>query len=305
MNSVTTKQLYGKAIRAACLGVFVNLALGVIKLVGGLLANSFALISDAINSMGDAVTSVVVVAALFIAQRPADDEHPYGHTRAEAIAATNVALLIMLSALYIGWEAIQRLFSWHEIPPLWTLAIAGGNVILKEGLYWYKMRVAKETGSAALVANAWDHRSDALCSLAVLTGLALVRWGGEDFLWADEVAALVVVLAILWSSLELFRNSASELMDVQANEELVKEIRGIAEAVPAVCAVEKLWVRKTGLEYLVDIHIEVDQNLTVAEGHAIGHRVKDALVERIAPIRDVLVHLEPYPHTDYVENSSA
>jgi len=295
VTSNSSASLYRTATRATLLGLAVNLALGVVKLIGGLAGNSFALLSDAVNSLGDSLTSIVVLFALRVAQRPADDEHPYGHTRAEAIAATNVAVVIILSALMIGWEAVRRLGSVHAAPPVWTLWIAGANVLIKETLYRYKVRVGRRVGSSAVIANAWDHRSDALCSSAVLVGLAIVRWGGPDLVWADEAAALVVVGAIIWTGVQLFRNSASELMDPQAAPGLVADVRRVAEQVPGVCAVEKLWVRKTGLEYLTDIHIEVDERLSVAEGHRISHCVKDRLLESFPALRDVLVHLEPYP----------
>jgi cation diffusion facilitator family transporter len=275
----------------------VNLLLSVVKLVGGIMGNSFALLADAVNSIGDVITTVVVLFALRIAQRPADAEHPYGHTRAEGIAASNVALLVIISALAVGWEATQRITLDHDIPPVWTLWIAGANIIIKEGLYQYKVRIGKQTGSSAIIANAWDHRSDALCSLAVLIGLSTIRFGGPQFIWADEAASLVVVAAIVWSGVQLFRSSASELMDVQADPEFVGRIRVAALAVAGVEEVETLWVRKSGLEFFADIHIEVDQHLTVAEGHRIGHQVKDRLLAEFPNLRDVLVHLEPFPHT--------
>ncbi len=287
------KSLYRDVTRAALLGLAVNLVLGAAKLVGGLVSSSYALVADAINSLGDVLTSVVVLVALRVAQRPPDAEHPYGHSRAEAIAASNVALLITLSALFIGWEAIGRLSAVHVVPPAWTLWIAGANVIIKEALYRYKARVGERTGSQAIIANAWDHRSDALCSLAVLVGLSVVRWGGRNYVWADEAAALFVVVAIVASGVALFRRSASELMDVQAAGGLVRDVRNTAMSVPGVKDVETLWVRKSGLEYFADIHIEVDPQLTVAAGHSIGHRVKDRLLEKFSALRDVLVHLEP------------
>lgn len=293
----TTTSLYREVTRAAWLGLVVNLLLGIVKLFAGIIGHSFALIADAVNSIGDVVTTVVVLFALRVAQLPADDEHPYGHTRAEGIAATNVALIVIFSALLVGREAIQRFNSDHAIPPPWTLWIAGANIVIKEGLYQYKMRVGKRTGSAAIIANAWDHRSDALCALAVLIGLAIVRIGGPSFVWADEAASLVIVIAIVWSGIKLFRSSASELMDVQADSEYVDQIRAAALSVVGVEDVETLWVRKSGLEYFADIHIEVDQHLSVAEGHRIGHQVKDHLLESFASLRDVLVHLEPFPHT--------
>ncbi|HEV7222836.1 MAG TPA: cation diffusion facilitator family transporter [Pirellulales bacterium] len=286
--------IYREAVRAAALGLVVNLVLGVVKLVGGLASGSVALMSDAVNSLGDVLTSAAVLFAFRVAQRPPDDEHPYGHTRAEAIAASNVALLITVSALAIAWEASRRFTASHPAPPIWALWIAAANAAIKEGLYRYKIAVGRRTGSSALIANAWDHRSDALCSLAVLIGLGLVRWGGPAWRGADEAAALVVAAVIVWSGIRLFRQSASELMDVQADEALIEQVRQVASAVAGVERVEKLRVRKSGLEHFADIHLEIDPQMTVAKGHEIGHRVKDCLLREFSTLRDVLVHLEPH-----------
>lgn len=291
-----SRPVYREATRAALLGLVVNILLAAAKLTGGILGNSFALISDAVNSLGDCLASSVVVVALRFAQKPADAEHPYGHTRAEAVAASSVAMLVIISAVYVGWEAIQRLGLSHAAPPIWTLGIAAANAVIKESLYRYKVAVGRRTGSMAVIANAWDHRADALCALAVLVGLAVVRWGGPEYAWADEVAALFVVGAILWAGISLYYQSASELMDLQADNELLAAVRQAAEQVEGVQAVEKLWIRKTGLEYLADIHVEVDGELPVREGHRIAHLVKDHLLAEFATLRDVLVHLEPHPH---------
>lgn len=292
----SASHVYREVTNAAILGLVVNFLLGVVKLIGGIVGSSFALIADSVNSIGDVVTTVIVLFALRVAQQPPDEEHPYGHTRAEAIAASNVALLVIISAVIVAWEAWQRMGDGHAIPATWTLWIAGSNVVIKEALYQYKVRIGRRTNSAAIIANAWDHRSDALCSLAVLIGLGAIRLGGESLMWADEAASLVVAGAIIWSGVQLFRSSASELMDVQANPELVKHIHQEATTVSGVKEVETLWVRKSGLEYFADIHIEVDPQMSVAEGHRIGHRVKDHLLEKFATLRDVLVHLEPHGH---------
>ncbi len=289
----TIAQVYHQATRAALLGLFVNLALGIVKLIGGIVSGSFALIADAVNSIGDVVSTVVVLIGLRIAQWPPDEEHPYGHTRAEGIAASNVALLVIISALFIAWESIQRFTQFHGIPPAWTLWIAGANVLIKEALFRYNTIVGKRTGSTALLANAWDHRSDALCSLAALVGLAVLRIGGEAFAWADELASLVIAGVIAWSGMKLFRSSASELLDVQADSHFVDAIRSSAKSVPGVEDVETLWVRKSGIEFFVDIHIEVDQERSVADGHRIGHLVKSKLLSEFVNLRDVLVHVEP------------
>jgi len=300
-NSIA--ETYAEVIRAAVYGLAANLFLGVVKLAGGIIGNSFALVADAVNSIGDVMSTLVVLIALHYAQRPADEKHPYGYTRAEGIAASNVTIVIIISALYVGWESVQRLTVQHGIPPVWTLWIAGVNIIIKEVLYHYNVRIGRRTGSAVIIANAWDHRSDALCSLAVLLGLATIRFGGPRFFWADEVASLIVVIAIVWSGIRLFRSSASELMDLQADPEFEDQIRSAALSVKGVENVETLWVRKSGLEYFADIHIEVDQNLTVAEGHRIGHLVKEHLLSEFTRLRDILVHLEPFPHSDQCINN--
>lgn len=285
--------LYRSATRTAAAGLAINLTLGVVKLVGGIVGQSFALVSDAVNSIGDSLGSGVVLFALRVAQRPPDPDHPYGHTRAEAVAGISVAWLIAFSAMTVGWEAVSHMFDRHTAPAGWTLWIAAANVVLKEVLYRVNKSIGERIGSQSLVANAWDHRSDALCSLAVVIGIAAVRWGGERFMWADEVAALVVVAAIFWSAFHLLRTSAVELMDQQADEATVDAIRKQALMVTGVRAVEKLRVRRSGMECFADIHIEVDPQLTVERGHKIGHDVKERLIKEVTSLRDVLVHLEP------------
>jgi cation diffusion facilitator family transporter len=293
------RHLYHDAIRATWLGLIVNLLLGCAKLTGGLVGQSYALISDAVNSLGDVFTSVAVLLAFHVAQKPADAEHPYGHTRAEAIAGSNVAVLVIISALLVGWGALQG-FSQHarQVPPVWTLSIAASNVVIKEALYQYKIRLGRRAGSSALIANAWDHRADALSGLVVLVGLLVVRTGGPRFLAIDEIAALFVVAVIVTSATRLLWSSAQELMDAQAAGAFVSLIRNSAAAVPGVERIDKLWVRKSGLEYLVDIHIQVRADQTVDEGHRISHLVKDELLNRFNNLRGVMVHLEPYPHVD-------
>jgi cation diffusion facilitator family transporter len=285
--------MYRSAIRTAAAGLAINLVLGVVKLVGGIVGSSFALISDAVNSIGDSLGSVVVLFALRVAQKPPDPDHPSGHTRAESVAGLSVAWIIAFSAVMVGWEAVTHMFDRHSAPAAWTLWIAAANAVLKEVLYRVNKSIGERIGSQSLVANAWDHRSDALCSLAVVFGIAAVRWGGPRYVWADEAAALVVVAAILWSAFHLLRSSAAELMDQQADEETVDAIRQAALRVPGVRAVEKLRVRRSGMECFADIHVEVDPKMTVERGHKIGHDVKERLIDEITSLRDVLVHLEP------------
>lgn len=289
----SVEAMYRSATRTAAAGLAINLTLGVVKLLGGIFGRSFALVSDAVNSIGDSLGTAIVLFALRVAQKPPDPDHPYGHTRAEAVAGISVAWIIIFSALSVGWEAIQGLRDKQSVPAFWTLWIAAANVVIKEVLYHVNKAIGERIGSQSLVANAWDHRADALSSLAAVIGLAAVQWGGKRFVLADEIAALVVVALILISSVRLLRNSAVELMDQQADEETVDAIRRTALAVQGVRAVEKLRVRRSGMECFADIHIEVDPQLTVERGHKIGHDVKERLVKEVTSLRDVLVHLEP------------
>jgi cation diffusion facilitator family transporter len=273
----------------------VTLSLGLAKLAGGWFGNSLALLSDSVHSLGDALAAASVWGALLWAQQPADREHPYGHTRVEAVAGSNVALLLILSGLWVAWEAIHGFSEPAPPPETFTLVIALASIILSEGLYRYSSRIARQTGSSAVLAASWDQRLDAFGSLAVLIGLALARWGGPAWHAADHVAALIVALIIIWTGGSLFWASVQEFMDRQADPDILQSVRAQALAVPGVRGVEKLLVRKTGLEYLVDIHVEVDPEISVREGHQISHAVKDRLVDGMVTIKDVLVHIEPAP----------
>jgi cation diffusion facilitator family transporter len=293
---VTVPEYYRQGRRAAFLAVAVSVSLGLVQFLGGYFGNSVALMSEAVHSLGDALTSGAVFAALLWAQLPADAEHPYGHTRAEAVAGSNVALVLVLLGLGVLWGALVTLGELSPRPEWFTLVIACAGIIFKEGLYRYEIRVAHITGSASVEASAWDHRLDAVGSLAVLIGLALAHWGGPAWHAADHVAAFVVGLVIVWTGGRLFWRSLHELLDRQADPQTLEAVRREALATPGVLGVEKLLVRKSGLEFLVDIHVEVDPELSVRQSHDIGHAVKDRMMQRIVTVKDVLVHIEPSPN---------
>jgi len=287
--------LYREARKAASWGIAVSLALGLSKLLGGLFGHSLALVSDAIHSLVDAVISAALVGALVISQRPADREHPYGHARFEAVVGAGVALVLILLALGIARHSLVTLgTAWHP-PESYTLAIALGGALVQEGLFRYAREVARRTGSNALLATAWDYRLDALGGLAVVVGVAMSRWGGPAWHWADHAAALMVAASVLWVGGSLLWGNVQDLMDRQADLSMIDAVRDEALVVPGVLGVEKLRVRKVGLEYLVDIHVEVAPEQTVRDGHDIAHAVKNRVRGRIITIRDVLVHIEPSP----------
>jgi cation diffusion facilitator family transporter len=295
MNSTANR--YRDSRRAAAWGIVLGLGLGLVKFVGGYTGHSLALVSDAVHSLVDAAIAGALMGALLIAERPADPEHPYGHGRLEAVAGAGVALVLLFLAAGIAWEAIATLFEQRPPPHTYTLVIAAGGALFQEVLYRYASRVARQTGSGALMATAWDYRLDALGGLAVVLGVSLSKWAGPSWQWADHVAALAIAATVLWIGGRLLRENTNDLMDRQAPPEFLAEVRRAASSVPGVLGVETLRVRKTGLEYLVDIHIEVAPDLTVEVGHGIAHAVKDSIRDHAAAIRDVLVHVEPHPRT--------
>ncbi len=299
MPTIDTRELYRHGRRAALLGCAVGLSLGLIKLAAGHFGHSAALVADAVHSLGDALLSGAVWAVFHWAERPADPEHPYGHARAEAVAGSSISLLLILSSVIAGGQALRAFTSPHPEPPsAFTLIVAVASFVTNETLYRFNRRVARRTGSAALAATAWDQRLDALTAVGILLALAAARIGGPDWAAADPIAGLSVAAVIFFAGGRLFRDSVNELMDAQADPAIVGSVRRVAETVAGVTGVEKLLVRKAGLEFFVDVHIEVNPEVTVREGHAIAHAVKDRIKDQVTAVKDVLVHIEPAPRSD-------
>jgi cation diffusion facilitator family transporter len=284
---------YRQTRRAALNALGVTLLLGIAKLAGGWYGHSLALLSDSVHSLGDALASAAIWASLWWAEQPADREHPYGHARIESIAASTVALFLILSGIWIAWEAIVTWSVLKEPPRGYTLWIASASVVLNELIFRSSRRIAERTGSQALQAAAWDQRLDVFGSMVVLVGLATARWGGPSMQKVDHIAVFAVAGIILWAGGALYWASLQVLMDRQADPELLETIRELARGVEGVRGLDKLRVRKTGLEYLVDIHVEVSPDISVSQGHGIGHAVKDRLVKQLTAVKDVLVHIEP------------
>ena len=291
------QRLYVDASRAAVWGLGVNAVFVVAKLLGGLLTGSAALIADAVNSIGDVASALAVRSALTFAQVEEDADHPYGHTKAESIAGLCVALLVTFSAGMLALETIMRFGGVLKTPGFIAGLIALGCGITKECIYRYTLRVAKRLDSSALRAAAWDHRSDALGSGAVAISLLVAPHVGPWGRFIDPIAALCICVALVYAGVRIFVSTAGEIMDQQAGDEIVQRVRSLAEAVEGVADVEKLRVRKSGLEYFIEIHVQVDGNMTVDTGHRIGHDVKDQLLMEMPRVRDVHVHIEPYHGT--------
>lgn len=287
-------------LKATFVGMIINTILAGGKMWAGVFGHSNALVADATESLGDLLSSVIVWRGLVVASTPADENHPYGHGKAEPLAATFVALLLFLAALWVGVHAILGAMTPHPVPAPFTLVVLLSVVALKEGLFRYALAQAEEADSQAVRSDAWHHRSDAITSLMAGVGIATALLAGPAYYWADDAAAGAAALIIAWSGWRVLRPALDELMDAAPDVGLVEAIRAAAASIPGLDQVEKCIVRKIGYEYWVDMHVEVDPAMTVEKAHDIAHQVKNKVRSTVPSVRDVLVHVEPRP-----ERSSA
>lgn len=270
-----------------------NAALAGIKIAAGVWGHSQALIADGVESMADILSSLIVWRALVVAEAPADEDHPYGHGKAEPIASAIVAGVLLFAAAAIAVQSIREIATPHEVPEAFTLVILLLVVAVKETLFRWVRRQGDALDSSAVRGDAWHHRSDAITSFAAALGITIALLGGPAYAAADDYAALAAAVIIAWNGWRLLRPALAELMDTAPNAGVAGEIRRVAAKIPNVRAVEKCIVRKMGYHYFVDMHVEVDAQMTVERGHEIAHQVKDRILARLPKVRDVLVHIEP------------
>lgn len=270
-----------------------NFFLVFVKLISGLLGNSFALVADAIESLGDVFSSFVIYLGLRVSDKPSDDDHPFGHGKVEPIISFIVVLFLIVSAGFIAHQAIDNIQSSQKMPSPYTLIVLAGIVIYKELFYQFVSKKSKQTDSTSLKADAWHHRSDAITSLAAFVGIGLALLLGEGYEHLDDWAALVASAIIVVNAYFVFRPALGELLDEQNHDELIDEVRALSEQVSGVIDTEKCYIRKFGMRYVVDIHVRVSASLTVAEGHTIGHDVQDMVRKNFPQIEHVFTHVEP------------
>jgi cation diffusion facilitator family transporter len=282
-----------QGLRATLVGLTVNGLLAITKLGAGLLGHSNALVADAVESIADILSSLVVWRGLVVAAAPADADHPYGHGKAEPLAAATVATMLLLAAVGITVQSIRELFEPGQGPAPFTLLVLLGVVTVKEGLFRFVLREGKSIESPAVLTDAWHHRSDVITSIAAGIGISIAVIGGKGYESADAVAAVVAAGLIAWNGWRLLRPALDELMDTAPNRAITEEIVAIASSIPAAERIEKCVVRKMGFRYFVDMHAEVDPNMTVQDAHWVAHQIKDAVRSKLPQVADVLVHIEP------------
>src|SRR5262245_49697844 len=280
-------------LRFAKLALLVNALLAIGKIATGILGNSYVLVADGIESTADIFSSVIVWGGLRVSILPADENHPFGHGKAEPVAGIVVSMILLAAALLIAVQSVHEILTPHHPPAWYTLPVLVVVVLVKETLFRVAFRAGRSLESTALKSDAWHHRSDALTSAAAFVGIAIALIGGRGYESADDWAALLACGVVAWNGLRLLRAALDEVMDAAVSPEITTAVRSLAADVEGVVAIEKCRIRKVGLHLALDIHVVVNGELTVRRGHEIAHQVKDRLLQSQHRINDVTVHIEP------------
>lgn len=293
---VATQRRAEASARLVLRGMGLNIVLAVVKIAGGILGHTYALIADGAESALDVLSSSLVWAGFRVAGRPPDADHPYGHGKAEPLAALAVATFVFAMAAWLAIQSIREILTPHQAPRWWTLPLLAAIVAAK---FWMSLRIGRvgnAEGSTGLRVEAQHHWSDAITSVAAFIGIAIALWGGKGWEDADDWAALAACGLIAANGVNMMTKALHDVMDSAVPESFGAEICALALTVPGVGALHRVRVRKSGLSHLVDIQIRVDGNLSVRAGHQIAHAVKDVLISSTTlRISDVIVHVEPLP----------
>src|SRR6266699_2467732 len=289
----TTRSVWQIGARVALFGMIVNLIFAMAKILGGFFGHAYVLIADGIESALDVGGSFVIWGGLKVASRPPDATHPYGHGKAEPIAAVIVAIGVLAAAVGLAIQSVREIFLPHHGPAPYTLGILIVVIVVKEFLFRYVNRIGRDVESTAVQTDAWHHRSDALTSAAAFIGISVALIGGKRWQSADDWAALFACAVIAANGIRLLRPALFEIMDTAPRGPIVDSVRNASAAVPGVFEVEKCLIRKMGLDFYVDLHVGVNGSISVHEGHEIAHHVKTAIRRADSRIADVLVHIEP------------
>jgi len=282
-----------KAVKATYFSIIGNTALALIKWLAGYFGNSYALIADAIESTSDIFASFLVLFGIKYSSRPADENHPYGHGRAEPLITFLVVGFLITSATIIAYESIVNIQTPHDLPKPWTLIVLGGIIIWKEISFRLVMKRSRETKSSSLEADAWHHRSDAITSVAAFIGISIALFFGKGYESADDWAALFASGFILFNCYKIFRPALGEIMDEHLYDDLTKDIRVASVKVKGIIDTEKCFIRKAGMNYHLELHAIVDGNISVKEGHLLAHNLEDFLRVEIPELGHILIHIEP------------
>jgi len=281
--------------RVAGWSILVSAVLAAANLTGGLLAGSTSVVAIGVEFAGDVISSTVVLMGMLIGAKPADSNHPYGHGRLETITGLVVGFILIAGGIGIGYRSLQEVDAIHDPPGLFAVWLLLGTIVTRSVMSTLKFRVGRRIHSASLVADAWNDAVDILSASSALVALGLTLYRPERFLAADHYGGFAVGLVVIFTGLGVLRDSSMELMDVMPDQRFLEEIRRVAAEVPGALGVEKCFARKSGVQYYVDLHLEVDPHLTVWESHELAGKVRSHLRRELTWIADVMIHVEPAP----------
>lgn len=293
-NNTNENDFQKVANRVSMITIIGNIALSVIKLIAGIIAHSNAMISDAVHSASDVFSTIVVIIGIKLASKKSDKEHPYGHERLECVAAIVLAIVLFITGLGIGMEALKNIVSGDYenlmVPGILALIAAILSIVAKEGMYWYTRYYAKKVDSSALMADAWHHRSDAFSSIGALIGIGGARLG---FPIMDSIASLVIFVFIVKAAFDIFKDAMDKMVDHSCDEAMEKQLRDCIMRNDKVLGLDLLQTRIFGNKIYVDVEIQADGSLTLREGHKIAEAVHDDIERTFPKVKHIMVHVNP------------
>ncbi|TVP69976.1 MAG: cation transporter [Rhodobacteraceae bacterium] len=280
--------------RVTLVGAGINMVLSLLKIAGGIMLASPALVADGAHSLSDLASDIMVLWGLRQGARAPDDDHPYGHGRFETLATLALAALLALTGIGILWDGAGRLMGGAlAVPGLWALAIVALSIGVKEALFRYTMAAARATRSTLLSANAWHHRTDALSSVVALVGIGAAQLG---FVWADPLAAIIIAVMLLRVAWQFGKGAADELVDTQAPDDLRRALEACLHTTPGVCGLRDLRMRQHGARVVADVSVMVDPLISVTEGHRIAEAARAQALAQVDALEDLIIHVEPAGH---------
>ena len=286
-------QRVSAAQRAAILGIVVNGVLALAKGTAGVLGNAYVLVADAIESLTDVMSSLIVWLGLRVASEPPSAKYPYGRGRAETLSALIVAAMLFAAAGLIAIQSVSQIRTPHQAPAAFTLIVLVAVVVIKESLFRFVLTVGEGVQSTAIRADAWHHRSDAITSVAAFVGICIALVGGPGYETADDWAALLASGLILINGYSILRPALGEMLDRTPDSGIEMEVRRLAQSIPGVLGTHKCFVRKLGLDFFVDLDLQVDGQMTVRDSHDLAHAVQNVIRSELPLITKVLIHVEP------------
>ncbi len=287
---------YKIAVKVSITTILANIILAIFKLIAGILGNSSAILADGVHTLSDVLTTIIVLIGLKISSKEADDEHPYGHEKYESVFAKLLSIMLILTGVFIGYEAIKVLISGEfSKPGKIALVAAFASIIVKEVMYRYTIKAAKKIKSTSMEADAWHHRSDAFSSIGTFLGILGARIGIPAL---DPITGIVVSFFVIKVGIDLYMKSVSELVDESASQEILEKIKKKTNSVEGVRGIKTLKTRISGNVIYVDLEILVDGHISVKEGHDISKIVHDKILNGIEDVKYSMVHIEPYEKSD-------